>query len=387
MTETLDPNRRLMRPSRDPGLDALRGMLQLFIFVGHIPLNWAAVAIHRSWGFSDSSELFVFLSGMTLGSLFALRQFERGWRIAGTELWRRAAKLLGRHVWMTVLFVAVVVELGGGGLIAEFRMQEILSEPWSALAALPLLAWQPTFMDILPLFVVAMACLPLAMLAPRSRPLLGLAPWLALWLVVQATGLNLPTWPDGRLWTFNPLSWLALFMLGAWIGRAALFGERLIPQRWWLLAIALAVLAFGVVVRGSWTLFDLGLSVPALLEATLWPLDKINLGWLPLIHSLSLIYAVSWLVPRDRGFLVSRVGRWLSACGRVSLDLFCLGLFLSLLARLTVEAFGGSDLALLAVNLVGLLLLLAFGQWRGNRRARPSNSPRTNAAAYLRASG
>lgn len=393
MTDRSAPSRRLMRPSRDPGLDALRGLLQLFIFVGHIPMNWAAVAIHRSWGFSDSSELFVFLSGMTLGSLFALRHFERGWSVAAIELWRRALKLLTRHIWMTILFVAVAVELGGGALIAEFRMQAILSDPLAALLALPVLAWQPVFMDILPLFILAMATLPLAMLTSRQRPLLGLAPWLALWILVQATGLNLPTWPDARPWTFNPLAWLPLFVLGAWIGRAALFGQALIPRRRWLLAIALTVVAFGVIVRGSWTFFDFGLPVPALLETVLWPLDKVNLGWTPAVHSLCLIYVVAWLVPRDRGFLVGPVGCVLAACGRVSLDLFCLGLFLSLLARLTVEFFSGSDLAMVVVNLTGLALLIAFGQWRGRRRPSPVlvstasvTEPRRSGEAYLGAS-
>ena len=371
MTETLDPNRRLMRPTRDPGLDALRGLLQLFIFVGHIPLNWAAVAIHRSWGFSDSSELFVFLSGMTLGSLFALRHFERGWLIAARELWMRAGKLLGRHVWMSVLFIAVVVELGGTALIGEFRMEPILTDPWKALAALPFLSWQPVFMDILPLFVLAMLALPLAMAVPRSRPLLGLAPWLGLWVLVQVSGLNLPTWPDGRIWTFNPLAWLPLFVLGAWIGRAALFGEQLVPRKPWLLTLALAGLVIGFLVRGSWTFHDLGLPITPLAEAIFWPLDKVDLGWAPALHSLCLIYAVAWLLPRDRGFLVGRVGRWLSACGRVSLDLFCLGLFLSLLARLVVEASDGSNMVLLAVNVTGLSLLLGYGQWRALKARQP----------------
>ena len=145
--------------------------------------------------------------------------------------------------------------------------------------------------------------------------------------------------------------------------------------------------------RGSWTFHDFGLPVPALLEAWLWPLDKVNLGWTPAVHSLCLIYVVAWLVPRDRGFLVGPIGGVLAACGRVSLDLFCLGLFLSLLARLTVEFFGGSDLALFAVNLTGLALLIAFGQWRGRRRPRPVNGSaasaterRTNGEAYLGAS-
>ncbi|MBM3613596.1 MAG: OpgC domain-containing protein, partial [Alphaproteobacteria bacterium] len=53
------------RPPRDLRLDVMRGLMQIFIFISHAPGSIANWAIHGAWGFSDSSEQFVFLSGYT----------------------------------------------------------------------------------------------------------------------------------------------------------------------------------------------------------------------------------------------------------------------------------------------------------------------------------
>jgi hypothetical protein len=364
---------RLPRPSRDPGLDALRGAMQLFIFVSHVPDSWLWVLIHKSWGFSDSSEAFVFLSGMTLGSLFALRAHERGWFAGARELVLRGLRLWFRHIWMTVLFVGFLLWAGDGELHDELALTALFEMPTRAALSALVFAWQPVFMDILPLFVLAMLALPLAMAVPRDKPWLGLLPWALLWLVVQVTGVTPTTWPDGREWAFNPLAWLPLFVFGAWVGRAALFGERLIPRSRALLALALVWLAFAFVVRGSWTLGDIfGLPVPALAESWFWPPTKQHLGWAPLLHALALFYVVAHLVPRDRGPLVGPVGRLIAPIGRVSLDVFCLGLFLSMAARLTHEASGLSPAVLVLVNLVGVATLIGFA----HLRARPAASRR-----------
>ena len=48
---------------RDIRLDFFRGIALLFIFLDHIPdnnVNWLTI---RNFGFSDASEIFVFISG------------------------------------------------------------------------------------------------------------------------------------------------------------------------------------------------------------------------------------------------------------------------------------------------------------------------------------
>ena len=67
------------RPSRDIRVDIIRGWLQLTIFASHAAGSWiGAWLIHGAWGLSDSSEQFVFLSGLMLGSVFARKAPGKG---------------------------------------------------------------------------------------------------------------------------------------------------------------------------------------------------------------------------------------------------------------------------------------------------------------------
>ena len=50
---------------RDLRLDACRGLALWFIFINHIPDNALTWLTPRNYGFSDTSEVFVFVSGYT----------------------------------------------------------------------------------------------------------------------------------------------------------------------------------------------------------------------------------------------------------------------------------------------------------------------------------
>src|SRR3977135_1111050 len=50
---------------RDLRLDACRGLALWFIFIDHIPGNVFAWLTLRNYGFSDTTEVFVFVSGYT----------------------------------------------------------------------------------------------------------------------------------------------------------------------------------------------------------------------------------------------------------------------------------------------------------------------------------
>ena len=53
------------RDRRDLRLDACRGLALWFIFIDHIPDNILAWLTLRNYGYSDSTEVFVFVSGYT----------------------------------------------------------------------------------------------------------------------------------------------------------------------------------------------------------------------------------------------------------------------------------------------------------------------------------
>ena len=50
---------------RDIRLDLFRGLALWFIFVDHIPTNVVSWFTVRNYGFSDATEIFVFISGYT----------------------------------------------------------------------------------------------------------------------------------------------------------------------------------------------------------------------------------------------------------------------------------------------------------------------------------
>ena len=59
------------RPARDTRVDIVRRWLQLTIFGSHAAGTWIGFWLsHLAWRLSDSSEQFVFLSGLMLGSVF-----------------------------------------------------------------------------------------------------------------------------------------------------------------------------------------------------------------------------------------------------------------------------------------------------------------------------
>ena len=82
------------RPARDTRVDIVRGWLQLTIFASHAAGTWIGYwLIHGAWGLSDSSEQFVFLSRLMLGSVFALKTARQGWVTASLDMLVRTWRL------------------------------------------------------------------------------------------------------------------------------------------------------------------------------------------------------------------------------------------------------------------------------------------------------
>src|SRR3984885_11401083 len=87
------------RPARDTRIDIIRGWLQLTIFASHAAGSWiGAWLIHGAWGLSDSSEQFVFLSGLMLGSVFARKSIREGFAAALRDMVMRTLRLYRTHL-------------------------------------------------------------------------------------------------------------------------------------------------------------------------------------------------------------------------------------------------------------------------------------------------
>jgi len=361
------------RPPRDTRLDIVRGLLQLIIFASHATGTWIGIwLIPSPWGLSDSSEQFVFLSGFMLGSVFARKAARGGWRAASADLSWRTWRLYRTHLLVFALYGLAVVVAGATLLPGEAERMgwaPILMHPLAHLPGVLATLDQPAFMGILPLFVWCMLLLPgfAAMEARWGDVSLAvpLAVYAGAWgLFYAAPDLG---WEDGI--GFNPFTWQLVFLGGAWLGRRALLRGRALPFASrvapWLTAGAIAVLLAGLWVRLGWHGFIGG----PLLPASDWLADKKDLAPAVLLHALAQAWLVAALIPREAGWMHVAVLRWIAAIGRHSLQVFCVGLFLSWGASLAFRLMPYSVALDVLLIGAGCVVLGVFARWRERRQA------------------
>jgi hypothetical protein len=361
------------RPPRDLRLDVLRGWMQVSIFISHAFGTAFAWGIHAAWGVSDSSEQFVLLSGLVLGSVFSLKRARDGFMPATRDLMGRARRLWLTHLLVFFAFAAMVFAADMltplSGVVMSNGWCWLAREPWFAVPGAALGLYQPEFMGVLPIFIWCMLALPvfLFLLERVGTPAL-LLPW-GLYAATQIFGL-MPPGLGGRWIAFDPFAWQVLFMTGAWLGWRALHGAAPLPRPAWLVSLAVAV-----VLLGFWVKLGKHGFVPAPDEALVVLTAKDVLAPLRLAHALALAWLVSMLVPREARWMHHPAAQAMATIGRNSLQVFCLGLFLSWIAAGLFQLFPAQRIALdLALIPVGILILLAFARWREGQRppARPA---------------
>jgi hypothetical protein len=198
---------------------------------------------------------------------------------------------------------------------------------------------------------------PVVLLGLRWRPLIILLPSFLLYLIVQATNLSVPAYPEGHLWYFNPLAWQFLFIAGAALGFPWRQGRQW--SRWVRPALPLAavVVATGFVVKLSWTIHGIWDPFPGLLLKELWPVNKNNLSPIRVIPFFAAVAVVAVVVPPNAVILRSLAAKPLVLCGQQSLEIFCLGILLSALGHFLLSEYDSAISVQLLVNLAGILVM------------------------------
>ena len=351
---------------RDLRLDFFRGLALFSIFVDHIPDNVLAQFTLQSVMFADAAEVFILISGYTAGMVYWRAMDRQGLLVAGVRIYHRVWQLYVAHVFLFMMFMATMaytVDTLDKSLYAEeFHAADFLAEPGVAVVKALSLQFQPAFMDILPLYIVLLAVLPLVLAGFRLWPRVVLLASLGFWIAVQLTQrFTLPAYPGpNRVWFFNPFAWQALFFLGAWLGGRSTQGE--IP---WLggrglLRAAAALAVAGLLIRFSWTLHGLYDPFPALVGGKVLRrfLSKQDLGLLRFANVLALALLVARLI-RPQGRLVAGRAAWpFVVCGRHSLHIFCLGILLSVIGHLVLNEFFGGIAMQLLVSATGIAVMI-----------------------------
>ncbi|MDO8878882.1 MAG: OpgC domain-containing protein [Pseudolabrys sp.] len=317
---------------RDLRLDLFRGLALWLIFLDHIPSNVVSWITIRNYGFSDATEIFVFISGYTAAFVYGRAMQTSGFVVAAARVLKRAWQIYVAHVFLFAIYLAeisyVAKSFDNPLYTEEMGVLNFLNNPDVTIIQALLLKFKPVNMDVLPLYIVLLLWFaPILWLLLRS-PTLGLLVSAAIYAMSWMFDLNFPSYPSGG-WVFNPLAWQLLFVIGAW---CALGGAKSLA-RWtksrFLIGLAFVYLAFAFSIAMTWYFPVLGAYVPKFIGEAIYPIDKANLDVLRILHFLSLAVITVWLVPQDWPALKSPVFWPAIVCGRHSLEIFCLGVFLS----------------------------------------------------------
>jgi hypothetical protein len=346
-----DANRRDLR------LDACRGLALWFIFLDHIPGNILGWLTLRNYGFSDTTEVFFFVSGYTCMLAYGGAWRQQGWRATVTRALRRGWEIYVAFLLLLIAYLVAVQAAGGGAFLDETNTEIFFANPGTAIVRAVLMQYAPVNTDVLPTFVLLHLLFPaLLWLLTRSASL-ALAASLLLYLLVQAFSWNLPAWP-GATWFFNPFAWQLLFVLGAWYVYTGADRLRRIVHSPVTLMLALAYLAFGFAVAMSWQFKSLEALMPEALFKLIYPIDKSDLAPLRVLHFLSLAIVVSRLTPPDwHGFMKPCMVATIR-CGENSLAMYCLGVLLSFLGHVILVKVSGTIAMQVSVGVAGVALMI-----------------------------
>ena len=348
--------------ARELRLDLFRGLALWLIFIDHVSpdlLSWFTI---RSYGFSDAAEIFIFISGYTAAFVYGRSLLESGFVIAAARILRRVWQIYAAHILLFTIMVAevsyVAISLDKPFYAEEVAITDFFKQPGIATVQALLLRYRPLNMDVLPLYIVLMACLPLILLLIRWSANLTLAMSVALYGVSLRYDLHLTAYPNG-FWSFNPFAWQMLFVFGAW---CALGGARRMsrvlssPITLWI-AIAYLLAAFCVTL--TWYFPQLGYLMPHWLEQWIYPINKTDLDVLRFAHFLALAVIAVRFVPAGWPGLKSPWLRPMILCGQNSLEIFCLGVALGFTGYFVLTELSAGLVLHVLVGICGILIMSA----------------------------
>ena len=347
---------------RDIRLDLFRGIGLWMIFLDHIPHDVVSWLTLRNYGFSDAAEFFVFISGYLVGFIYAPVVRAGLFLAAAKRLIRRALQMYVAHIMLFLLFTAQIARTArrfdNAMYEDEFNVFNFLQHPDILIGQAITLRYKPVNLDVLPLYITLIAASPFMVWCLVRRPNLTLAASVVLYALSRWFDWNIASYPPGTTWYFNPFCWQLLFVFAAWCGDGGF--ARIAPFVWsravmWL-AVAWLVFAFLIVM--TWHLPALAALVPKWMIKVIYPIDKTDLDLFRLTHFFALAAWVSYLVPRDWAPLKAGWTFPMRLCGRHSLPIFCIGVFLSFSAHWILMQYTRGVWEQLAVSVAGILIMV-----------------------------
>jgi len=366
---------------RDLRLDFFRGLGMFIILIAHITNNPWTLWIPARFGFSDATEIFVFCSGMASAIAFGAVFSRAGWVMGSLQIAHRIWQVYWVHLGVFFVTLTLMLALDATRVfpvneVGRLNLDPFLNNTGPNLMGLMTLTYVPNYFDILPMYLVILALIPLIMALAQVDVRLAFVFSLGLW-VAGSVGLNLPAelWfanSSERTWYFNPFGWQLVFFTGfalmsGWLPAPPVRRDLV------LLALAMVVLSVPFAWHGIFGTFEV------LIQwrqdwARLF--DKSDFGVLRYVHFLALAY-LAWVLVGPQGIRL-RQGGWLGAgitlitrVGQQSLAVFAASMVMARVLGAFLDLAGRGPLAALAVNLAGFVIIIGVARLAAFMKARP----------------
>jgi hypothetical protein len=323
--------------------------------------------IPARFGLSDAADMFVFLSGMAASIAFGGTFVRQGLLIGTARIVHRCWQLLIAHLGLFFTVAMVVIAgtrwFGDTDYVEVLSLQRFFADTPGSLIGLFTLTYVPHYFDILPVYIVVLAMVPVAMLLARINPLLVPAVSVVLYIAAVRLGFNFPANADEQAeWYFNPFAWQLIFFTGFSLGRG-----------WISVPLDLKPLLWGsilVLVAG------LATSLPVVFTHVMWidmlriwimeHSDKTNLDLLQYVHFLASAYVAVVILKGRETILLTPVLRPFVKCGQQALAVFLSGMVLSHIGGMIFDHVGteaAMQLLLNGVSFAGLFAVAYTVAW------------------------
>jgi hypothetical protein len=349
-----------MSKARDFRLDFFRGAALLIIFVSHMPDNWLAQFKPGAFGFSDSADIFVFVSGYAAALAYSGIFLRASFPVATARVAKRVLELYACNLGL-FFTIAALCAAGNRFLQTEVDYIDLLNFTYffehtqECLLGLFSIRYVPNYFDILTMYMAVLSIMPLLMVFSRVHRVLAILVSLCLYLTVPIFNLELPAeLAYERPWFFNPFAWQMLF----YTGFAFSVGWIKPPPVCRLLTVLCSVYILLSIPLSYFPVFS-NFEWLNNIRIFLQPfVDKTNLGILRYAHFLCLAYlAVAFLKGKEH-LLHGKAAVLVVKTGQQALPVFLTGIAMSFMGGMALDIWGRSIPKSLVVNAAGMLLLI-----------------------------
>lgn len=218
---------------RDLRFDSLRGLMILCMTANHLPTRLRALT-DESLGLFSAAEGFVFLSGLMAGWIYSRKLRESNQQNLLNQCRERVKTIYTWHIaaFITCLILVVISShLFGFASLNTPRL--FYQNPLLAIGLGSIFLHQPGLLDILPMYCVMYALLPLVLKwieAGYRYTVLTIS--FSIWLITQfAPPMDTLSFFPVVLGSFNLYAWQFIFILGVLAGNSRLNKDEVLKPR------------------------------------------------------------------------------------------------------------------------------------------------------------